>query len=223
MNTCRKGGGRTGQKEKLRQSQCRGLSWLYEKVWSWNDPSGLPEVGRAVMYIRRPPQRGVLLGKAALLTKAIYLQVILSAAGRVISEGRPGWCLTGSTIGAHPGFEAGVADVSHCLWMCFNHGWNGCSCWKCFLLYTEPKIASSSSSKYLYSFWLWPRKTKWALNDLKRAIISHFKSSLDWPHLISSTVFLAYAFLAPHSSSFSLHVTCFKFAKLNMQHLKWVQ
>lgn len=44
---------------------------------------------------------------------------------RIISEGRPEGCLTESTIDGH--LESmrkspGVADGSHCLWICFNHG-----------------------------------------------------------------------------------------------------
>ena len=67
----------------------------------------------------------MLLSKAPLLPKATHLQVILSAAGRIISEGRPEGCLTESTIDGH--LESmqkspGVADGSHCLWICFNHG-----------------------------------------------------------------------------------------------------
>ena len=44
---------------------------------------------------------------------------------RIISEGRPEGCLTEWTIDGH--LESmrkspGVADGSHCLWICFNHG-----------------------------------------------------------------------------------------------------
>ena len=119
MNTCGRRGSRTGQKGRLRPSQHRGFSWLYEKVWSWNDPSELPKAGSFTDCLR------------GTCSWARQLSSPRPPAGNTLSSwedhfwretlGMP----SESTIDGH--LESmwkspGVADGSHCLWICFNHG-----------------------------------------------------------------------------------------------------
>lgn len=103
----------------------------------------------------------MLLSRHLSSPRATHLQVIPLSSWEDHSEGRPEGCLTESTMNGH--LESmrkspGVADGSHCLWICFNHG-VAVVVRESFALYWTPKHFLSKSQ--IPVLILWARKGKW--------------------------------------------------------------